>query len=183
MRSPTPSASAGSLRLSWTDLAPRCRAQQRRSLACGRARRNGGRTFTTSWSSSPSGDGTRRRFPPVGPSTWACRVRANAARSKSPSYGSPRLGSRYSDRSHCRPAPGRNPSNASRPGGALTGRPSGSRQFNGGVGHAAPLRPGAVIDADVVALEQVGENEPGRGSASADRAVRDQLVVSIAVDR
>ena len=46
---------------------------------------------------------------------------------------------------------------------------------------AAPFGPRAVVDADVIASEQVGEGEPGGGGPAADRAVGDQLAVAVEV--
>src|SRR3984957_4596854 len=43
---------------------------------------------------------------------------------------------------------------------------------------AAPFGPRSVVDADVIASEQVGEGEPGGGGPAADRAVGDQPVVA-----
>jgi len=58
----------------------------------------------------------------------------------------------------------------------LTG---GSWPFHGGAGSAAPLGPRAVVDADALAPEQAGQDEPRGGGASADRAVGDQLVAAV----
>ena len=55
--------------------------------------------------------------------------------------------------------------------------------LDGGVGVSAPFGPGAVVDADVVAAEQLGEDEPGGGRPAADGAVGDQLAVAVEVDR
>src|SRR5580700_2624664 len=44
--------------------------------------------------------------------------------------------------------------------------------------HPAPFGPRSVVDADVIASEQVGEGEPGGGGPAADRAVGDQPAVA-----
>ena len=48
-----------------------------------------------------------------------------------------------------------------------------------GARDAAPLGPGALVDPDPVAADQVGEHEPGRGRAPADGAVGDQLPAAL----
>src|SRR5580704_14016707 len=51
--------------------------------------------------------------------------------------------------------------------------------LDGGVRNAAPLGPGALVDPDPVAADQIGEHEPGRGRAPADGAVGNQLPAAL----
>lgn len=59
---------------------------------------------------------------------------------------------------------------------------SGLRLLYGGASHPAPLGPRSVVDADVIAPEQVGEDEPGGAGAPPDRAVGDQLFSAGEID-
>src|ERR1700738_3843706 len=56
-------------------------------------------------------------------------------------------------------------------------------RLDGGVRLMSPFGPRAVVDPDTLTPEEVSENEPGRAGATSDRAVRDQLVLGVEVDR
>src|SRR5438105_1136500 len=76
---------------------------------------------------------------------------------------------------HCRTA--RRPARSSNSSCLHGWRDRQARTLDGGTDQVAPLGPRAVVVADVVEAEQVGQDEPGVARALADAAVGDDVVV------